>query len=147
MADIFQKHYPTGTRFDKYFSPYASPRMTNDRIISSRQFLWTLNDVNPSFGFRDIPVHSRKYGPHWYQICQVFGSWACPHGANGQLTMTMHNCRTRHFHKISNGVNPSNVLRNMDTAKSGTNRPHRAGWQYPCSREARHYFTLFTTSS
>ena len=42
---------------------------------------------------------SAKYGPQWYLIWKVFGPWASPYGANGQITMTLHNCSSSQFHK------------------------------------------------
>ena len=52
-------------------------------------------------------------------IWQVFGPWASPYGANGQITMTVYNYRSRH--ETLNGVNPSNGFRDMHSAKSGPN--------------------------
>ena len=55
----------------------------------SRQVHETLNGVNPSSRFRDLC--SAKSGPNLCQIWQVFGPWASPYGANGQMTMPVHN--------------------------------------------------------
>ena len=71
----------------------------------SRQVHETLNGVNPSSGFRDM--RSAKSGPNLCQIWQVFGPWASPNEANGQMTMTVHNYRPRQFHRTVNGENPS----------------------------------------
>ena len=60
----------------------------------------------------------------WPKCCliwQVFGPWASPYGANGQITMTLHNYRSRQVHETSNGVNPSSGFRDMRSAKSGPN--------------------------
>ena len=46
---------------------------------------------------------------------------ACPYGANGQITMTLHNYRSRQVHGTLNGVNPSSSFRDMCSAKSGPN--------------------------
>ena len=35
------------------------------------------------------------------------------------MTMTLHNYRSRQFHRTSNGINPSSGFRNMGSAKSG----------------------------
>ena len=70
----------------------------------SRQVHKTLNGVNPSSSFRDM--HSAKSGPNLWQIWQVFDPWASPYGANGQMTMTLHNYRPRQFHRTLNGENP-----------------------------------------
>ena len=43
----------------------------------------------------------------WPKCCliwQVFGPWASPYGANGQITMTLHNYRSRQVHETLNGV-------------------------------------------
>ena len=65
-----------------------------------RQYHRTSNGVNPSRGFRDMC--STMSGPQRYLIWQVFGPQASPYGANGQITMTMHNYRSGQFHKTSN---------------------------------------------
>ena len=85
------------------FGPWASPYGANGQITMtvhnyrSRQVHETLNRVNPSSGFRDM--RSEKSGPNLCQIWQVFGPWASPYGANGQMTMTVHNYRFRQFHR------------------------------------------------
>ena len=85
----------------------------------SRQFHRTSNDINPSSGFRDMGF--AKSGPSVAWFDQVFGQWASWHGANGQITMTLHNYRSRQVHKTLNGVNPSSSFRDMHSAKSGPN--------------------------
>ena len=87
----------------------------------SRQVHETLNGVNPSNGFRDM--RSAKSGPNLCQIWQVFGPWASPYGANGQMTMTVHNYRPRQFHRTSNGENPSRGYRDMGSASLAAARP------------------------
>ena len=99
----------------------------------SRQVHETLNGVNPSSGFRDM--RSAKSGPNLCQIWQVFGPWATPNGANGQMTMTVHNYRPRQFHKTSNGENPSSGYRDMGSANLAAARPPGPWWQYPSSPE------------
>ena len=87
----------------------------------SRQVHKTLNGVNPSSSFRDM--RSAKSGPNLWQIWQVFGPWASPYGANGQITMTVHNYRPRQFHRTSNGENPSSGYRDMGSASLAAARP------------------------
>ena len=103
----------------------------------SRQVHETLNGVNPSSGFRDM--RSAKSGPNLYQIWQVFGPWASPFGANGQMTMTVHNYRPRQFYRTSNGENPSSGYRDMGSASLAAARPPArppGPWrQYPSSPE------------
>ena len=107
----------------------------------SRQVHETLNGVNPSNGFRDM--RSAKSGPNLCQIWQVFGPWARPYEANGQMTMTVHNYRPRQFHRTSNGENPSRGYRDMGSASLAAARPAAhpparppGPWrQYPSSPE------------
>ena len=40
---------------------------------------------------------------------------------HGQIAMTLHNYRSRQFHRTSNAKNPSSGFRDMGAAKSGTN--------------------------
>ena len=87
----------------------------------SRQVHETLNGVNPSSGFRDM--RSAKSGPNLWQIWQVFGPWASPYWANGQMSMTVHNYRPRQFHRTSNGENPSSGYRDMGSASLAAARP------------------------
>ena len=101
----------------------------------SRQVHKTLNGVNPSSSFRDM--RSAKSGPNLWQIWQVFGPRASPYGANGQITMTVHNYRPRQFHRTSNGENPSSGYRDMGSASLAAARPAARPpepWrQYPSS--------------
>ena len=48
---------------------------------------------------------------------------ASPYGANGQMTMTMHNYRPRQFHRPSNGENPSSSYRDMGSTSLAAARP------------------------
>ena len=98
----------------------------------SRQVHETSNGINPSSGFRD--KRSAKSGPNLCQIWQVFGPWASPYGANGQMTITVHNYRPRQFHRTSNGENPSSSYRDMGSASLAAARPP-GPWQYPSSPE------------
>ena len=64
------------------------------------------------YGFRKV----------WSKCClmwQVFGPWANPYWINGQITMTMHNYRSRQVHETLHGVHPSSGFRDMRSAKSG----------------------------
>ena len=106
----------------------------------SRQVHETLNGVNPSSGFRDM--RSAKSGSNLWQIWQVFGPWASPYGANGQMSMTVHNYRPRQFHRTSNGENPSSGYKDMGSASLAAARPTACPpappgpWrQYPSSPE------------
>ena len=46
---------------------------------------------------------------------------ASPYGANGQITIILHNNRSRQVDETLNGVNPSSSFRDMRSAKSGPN--------------------------
>ena len=37
----------------------------------------------------------------------------------GQMTLMLHNYRSRQFHRTSNGINPSRGSKDMGSAKSG----------------------------
>ena len=97
----------------------------------SRQVHKTLNGVNPSSSFRDM--HSAKSGTNLWQIWQVFGLWASPYGANGQITTTVHNYRPRQFHRTSNGENLWSIYRDMGSASLAAARPAEPWRQYPSS--------------
>ena len=83
-----------------------------------RQVHETSNGVNPSSGFRDM--RSAKSGPN---LCQIFGPWASPYGANGQMTMTVHNYMPKQLHRTSDGENPSSNYRDMGSASLAAVRP------------------------
>ena len=44
-------------------------------------------------------MYSTKSGSQWYLIGQVFCPWASSYGTNGQITMMLHNLRSRQFHR------------------------------------------------
>ena len=110
------------------FWPMGKPIWANGQITMtlhnyrSRQVHDTLNGVNPSCSYRDMP--SAKSGPNLWQIWQVFGPWPSPYGANGQMTMKVHNYRPRQFHRTSNGENPSSGYRDMGSASLAAARPN-----------------------
>ena len=118
---------PSAAWFDKFFGPWARLYGANGQITMtlhnyrSIQVHETSNGVNPSSGFRDM--RSAKSGPNLCQIWQVFGPWASPYGANGQMTMTMHNYRPKQFHRTSNGENPSSSYRDMGSASLAAAHP------------------------
>ena len=60
----------------------------------------------------------------WPKCCltwQDFSPWTSPYGANGQITMMLHNYRFRQVHKTLDGVNSSSCFRDMRSTKSGPN--------------------------
>ena len=121
------KSGPSAAWFDGVFGPWANPYGANGQLNMTvhnyrfRQVHETLNGVYPSSGFRDM--RSAKSGPNLWQIWQVFGPWASPYGANGWMTMTVHNKRPRQFHRTSNGENPSSGYRDMYSANLAAARP------------------------
>ena len=57
---------------------------------------------------------------HWCQIWQVSGPLASQYyGANGQMTLKLHNYIFRWFHETLNGDNPSSDFRDMCSSKFG----------------------------
>ena len=84
-----------------------------------RQFHRTQNGINPSSGFRDMG--SAKSDPSAASFDKFVGPGASPYGTNGQITMMLHNYRSRQVHETLNGVNPSSSFRDMHSAKSGPN--------------------------
>ena len=134
------KSGPSAAWFDK-FSAHEQTHIGQITMTvhnyRSRQVHETLNGVHPSSGFRDM--RSAKSGPNLWQIWQVFGPWASPYRANGQMTMAVHNYRPRQFHKTSNEENPSIGYRDMGSASLAAARQaaRRPGpWrQYPSSPE------------
>ena len=121
------KSGPSAAWFHKFLAIWASPYGTNEQITMtlhnymSRQVHKNLNGVNPSSSFRDL--RSTKSGHNLWQIWQVFGLWASPYEANGQMTMAVHNYRPRQFHRTSNGENPSSGYRYMGSASLAAARP------------------------
>ena len=133
----FRKVWPKCCLIWQVFGLWASPYGANGQITMTlhsyrcRQVHESLNGVNSSSGFRDM--HSEKSGPNLCQIWQVFGPWAIQCGANGHLTMTVHNYRPRQFHRTLNGENPSRGSRDMGYASLAATRPPWPWWQYPSS--------------
>ena len=85
----FRKVWPKCCLIWQVFGPWANPygaygqtTMTLHNYRSG-QVHETLNGVNPYSSFRDM--HSSKFGPNLLQIWQIFGPWASPYGANGQM--------------------------------------------------------------
>ena len=104
---------------------------------SPQNFKWE----NPLSGFRDM--RSAKSGPNRTQyvaIWQVFGPWACPYGANEQMTLAVHNYRPREFHRTSIGEKQSSGYRDMGSASLAAAHPVSPSpgpWrQYPSSPES-----------
>ena len=83
-------------------------------------------------------MRSAKSGPSLYHIWHVFGPWAIPYGANGQMTMTVQSYRPRQFHRTFERRKSIQQLQRYGFHKSGR-RPaaHPPGsWlQYPSSPE------------
>ena len=84
----------------------------------SRKSHITSNGTSPSSGFRDMA--STKSGPS-AALFDKFCATGSPYGTNGQITMTVHNYKSRQVHKTLNGLNPSSDFRDLPSAKSGPN--------------------------
>ena len=81
----------------------------------------------------EVKVESHKVGVTSYRLISFsfhvnhpFHSWDTAFSkfdleiqGQGQMTMMLHNYRSRQFHRTSNGINPSNRFRDMGSAKSG----------------------------
>ena len=78
---------------------------------------------------------SAKSGHNLWQIWHVFDPWASPFGANGQMTMTVHNYRPRQFYRTLNWENPSSGYRDMSSGSLAAARPPKPWRQYPSSPE------------
>ena len=57
-------------------------------------------------------------GPSIPEI-QHFQNWTLKIQGQGQMTMMVHNYRSRQFHKTWNGKNPPSGFRDMGSVKSG----------------------------
>ena len=64
------------------------------------------------------PFLSMSIGPSIHEI-QHFQNLTLKIQDQGQMTMTLHNYRSRQFHRTSNGINPSSGFRDMGSAMSG----------------------------
>ena len=80
----------------------------------SRQFHRTRNGINPSSGFRDMGFAKSDPSAASFDMFVAQGP-----AHMGQMTMTLHNYRSRQVHETLNGVNPSSSFRDMRSAKSG----------------------------
>ena len=66
-----------------------------------------------------MPMGSAKSGTSAASFDKVFGPWASPYGANGQMTMTLHNHRpSRPVRETLNEVNPSSYFRDICVPQS-----------------------------
>ena len=64
------------------------------------------------------PFRSMSIGPSIPDI-QHFQNLTLKIQGQGQMTMMLHNYRSRRFHRTSNGINPSSGFRDMGSANSG----------------------------
>ena len=119
------KSGPSAAWFDK-FSAHEQTHIGQITMTvhnyRSRQVHKTLNGVHPSSGFRDM--RSAKSGPNLWQIWQVFGPWASPYRANGQMGKWPLQCTTR-------GLDNSTKLRMEKIRQSVTEIWVPQVWQPP----------------
>ena len=72
------------------------------RNYRCKQFYITSNGINPPSGLKIwVPQSLAQVLPH----LTSFGPWASAYGANGQITMTVHNHKSRQIHKTFNWAN------------------------------------------
>ena len=107
------------------FGPYGAHRTGTITMTmhyyKSRKVHKTVNELNPSSGFRDL--RPAMFGPNLCQIWQVSGPWASPYGANGKMAMTVHNHRPKQFHRTWNRENLSRSYRDMGSASLAATFP------------------------
>ena len=68
----------------------------------ARQFHRTSNGINPSSLFRDMGSAKSGQSAVWFDKSLAHGQ-ASPYVANGQITMTLHNYRSRQVHETKWG--------------------------------------------
>ena len=77
----------------------------------------------------------QSLGPRWYLIWKFFGPWASPYVSNGQMTMMLHNCRSKQFHRILNDINLSSSLRDMRSGLWASPYGSNGKWPWCCATE------------
>ena len=58
-------------------------------------------------------------GPNIPDIYYYFQNLTLKIHGQGQMTMVLHNYKSKQFHRTSNGINPFSGFRDMGSAKSG----------------------------
>ena len=67
-----------------------------------------------SYRFTSLSFHVNRPSHSWDTVFSKFDL-----KGQGQMTMALHNYRSRQFHRTSNGTDPSRGFRDMGSAKSG----------------------------
>ena len=68
-------------------------------------------------GITSYQLTSLSFGPPIPEI-QHFQNLTLKIKGRGQMTLMLHNYRSRQFHRTSNGINPSSGFKDMGSAKS-----------------------------
>ena len=68
------------------------------------QFTWNTNSHKGNFPNEILFEDTITFV--WFSFTKI-SLWPSPYGANGQITMTFHNYRSRQVHETLNGVNPA----------------------------------------
>ena len=80
---------------------------------------WTLKVTTwVQHSIDSYPFHSMSIGHPIHKI-RLFQNLTLKIQGQGQITMMLHNYRSRQFHKTSNGINPSRGFRDMGSTKCG----------------------------
>ena len=82
----------------------------------SKQFHRTSNGINPSSGSKDMGSATSGPSAAWFDKFLTDGQTHM-----GQVTITVHNYRSRKVHETLDGVNSSSGFRDMQSSKSGPN--------------------------
>ena len=75
--------------------------------------IWVLHPIDSH------PFRSMSIGPPIPEI-QHFQNLTLKIKGQGQMTLMLHNYRSRQFHRTLNGINPSSGFKEMGSAKSGS---------------------------
>ena len=90
--------------------PWKSVKVMDDIKVESH-----IVDVT-SYWFTSFSFHVNRPSHSWDT---AFSKFDLENPGQSQMTMMLHNCMYRQFHRTSNGKNPSSSFRDMGSAKSG----------------------------
>ena len=96
------------TTFSKFDLENPGSRSNDHDVAQLQVKTIPSNGINPSSGFRYMGLAKSGPSAAWFDKL-------------GQVTMTLHNYRSRQVHETLNGGNPSSTFRDMRFAKFGPN--------------------------
>ena len=67
----------------------------------------------------NVGLTSYRFTPLSFHVNQHFQNLTLKIKGQGQMTLMLHNYRSRQFHRTSNGINPSSRFKDIGSAKSG----------------------------